>query len=65
MHFITQDIGEKPLPKKVKSILSQCQLIYLAVYVGENELDKLDILENIVDQSNNELERKNCTIFCY
>ncbi|CAF0984263.1 unnamed protein product [Adineta ricciae] len=54
MHFITQDICESPLPNEVRSILSQCQVIYLAAYVGINELEKLDILQNLVRQSNSD-----------
>jgi hypothetical protein len=58
MHFITQDITEQPLPVQVKSILNQCQLIYLATVVGMDELEKLNILKNIVNHSNNDLEQK-------
>jgi hypothetical protein len=63
MHFITQDITEEPLPVQVKSILNQCQLIYLATVVGMNELEKLNILKNIVNQSNDDLEKKSIQYF--
>ncbi|UJR16914.1 hypothetical protein I4U23_003812 [Adineta vaga] len=55
MHFITQDISEHPLPNNVRTILNECQVIYLAAYVGINELEKLDILQNLVCQSNNDV----------
>ncbi|CAF0909311.1 unnamed protein product [Adineta steineri] len=58
MHFITQDISQNPLCDNVKSILNQCQLIYLAAYVGMNELEKLEILRNIVNQSTDEFNPK-------
>ncbi|UJR18274.1 hypothetical protein I4U23_005177 [Adineta vaga] len=58
MHFITQDICENPLGDEVRSILNQCQLIYLAAYVGENELEKLNILQHLVESSNDQSVRK-------
>jgi hypothetical protein len=55
VHFITQDISKKLLSIEVEWNLNQCQHIYLVAFVGINELDKLNILENIVNQSNDKL----------
>ena len=51
MHFITQDICEQPLPASIQSIFDQCQLIYLAAYVGMNEIEKLRLLKNLARKS--------------
>ncbi|UJR18132.1 hypothetical protein I4U23_005032 [Adineta vaga] len=51
MHFITNDISQRPIPFKLNSILRECQLIFIAALVGESESSKLDILRNIITNS--------------
>ncbi|CAF1469660.1 unnamed protein product [Adineta steineri] len=58
MHFITQDINQKPLPFHIESILKQCQVIFLAALVGTDDLAKLSILQNIVKHSKNESDQR-------
>lgn len=58
MHFITCDISQRPLPSELDSILKECQLIFVAALVGDNETAKLDILQNITVGSSEKTEMK-------
>lgn len=49
IHFITHDMKQRPMPLELRSILKECQLIFIAALVGDNEDVKLQILRNILE----------------